>query len=54
MNDSNIQSLIDRIEAMAIQGPYTNSLAEMEAWLNGYKEARDGVIMLLRSMMDGR
>ena len=54
MNDSGIQNIIDRIEAMAIQGPYTNSLSEMEAWLNGYKEAQEGIIMLLRSMMDGR
>ena len=54
MNDSGIQNIIDRIEAMAIQGPYKNSLAELEAWLEGDKEAQNGGIMMLRSMMDGR
>lgn len=54
MNDSGIQNIIDRIEAMAVQGPYTNSLAEFEAWVEGYKEAQGGIIALLRSMMDGR
>jgi len=54
MNDSGIQNIIDRIEAMAVQGPYTNNLAELDAWLRGYKEAQEGIIALLRSMMDGR
>lgn len=54
MTDSGLQNIIDRIEAMAVQGPYTNSLAEFEAWVAGYKEAQEGIIALLRSMMDGR
>jgi hypothetical protein len=39
---------------MAIQGPYVNNIAELEEWLNGYKEAQSNIIQLLRSMMDGR
>ena len=54
MNDSVIQNIIDRINAMSIQGPWCNSLAEFEAWVNGYKEAQMNVITMLRSMMDGR
>ena len=29
-------------------------MEELEAWLNGYKEAQNNIIPLLRSMMDGR
>lgn len=54
MNDSGIQNLIDRIKAMAVQGPYTNSLAEFVAWVEGYKAAQGEIIALLYSMMDGR
>lgn len=54
MNDSVIQNIIDRINAMAIQGPWVNNMAELEAWLNGYKEAQNNITQLLRSMMDGR
>lgn len=54
MTDSGLQNIIDRINSMAIQGPYCNTFSEMEAWMKGYSEATQDIITMLRSMMDGR